>query len=460
MIFLFKKQKMHRRNIQIILLRYYLHQIKNKEVRMQSKLALSISTILLLSASSLHAIKFETLGYKSISMGGASVASSAGSLATYNNPALLGKTPYTVEVSMGGGVSVYDHGALASITKLDDSGFIDTLDKASQDVNDLTDADRKNLIDGTGIIIDMDGNAVTVAPQGYLGAQVFGFGFGVFGGSDSAVTAVVDQAHDQLYFENGTGNYVDIDDNSISQAQYETQSIEYAINNDLTYLDAAGVALIEVPIAYGHNFETTLGNIMVGGALKYMQAITYTDQLKIDDSEEDNGDDFKKDKTSSNFGLDLGVAYQPVFSYDLTFGLVVKNLNAPTFDFADGTNYTIDPLVRAGVAYNIFDSLEVAADLDLTSNKVLTEDLESQMVGGGLNYEPFTDFFALSLRAGLMQNLHSSDKAGLIYTAGMGIGVKWFQIDLSGQMSGNSNTIEDVTVPQYTKVNLALISRW
>ena len=74
---------------------------------MQSKLALSLSTILLLGGSSLHALKFETLGYKSVSMGGAAVASSAGSIATYNNPALLAKTPYGVEVSLGGGVSEY-----------------------------------------------------------------------------------------------------------------------------------------------------------------------------------------------------------------------------------------------------------------------------------------------------------------------------------------------------------------
>ena len=139
---------------------------------MQSKLALSISTILLLGVSSLHAIKFETLGYKSISMGGAAVASSTGSIATYNNPALLGKTPYTVEVSMGGGASEYDHGALASIQKLDDLGFIDTLDNLPENLNDITEQETTTLLDGTQIVIDMDGNAVTVAPQAYLGAQV------------------------------------------------------------------------------------------------------------------------------------------------------------------------------------------------------------------------------------------------------------------------------------------------
>ena len=150
---------------------------------MQSKLALSLSTILLLSVSSLHAIKFETLGYKSISMGGAAVASSTGSIATYNNPALLGKTPYSVEVSMGGGASEYDHGALASIQKLEDIGFLDTVDKASQNFTTLTSQYRKTLIDGTAVMVEMDGNAVTIAPQAYLGAQVMGFGFGVFGAS-------------------------------------------------------------------------------------------------------------------------------------------------------------------------------------------------------------------------------------------------------------------------------------
>ena len=432
---------------------------------MQSKLALSISTILLLGVSSLHAIKFETLGYKSISMGGAAVASSTGSIATYNNPALLGKTPYTVEVSMGGGASEYDHGALASIQKLDDLGFIDTLDNLPENLNDITEQETTTLLDGTQIVIDMDGNAVTVAPQAYLGAQVYGFGFGVFGSTDATAIADVNQSATRLIFSD-TGSatgYSEISTSGItidvSESDYLNYSIDSAINDGSTALDVRGAAIVEVPLAYGHNFETTLGNIMVGGAVKYMHAITYTERLKIDDSGE-VANDVKKDQESSNFGVDIGLAYQPSFAYDLTFGIVAKNLNSPEFDFADGTTYTIDPLVRAGVAYNIFDSLQVAADYDITSNKTLNNEVESQMVGGGLNYEPFTDFFALSLRAGLMQNLHSGDKAGLIYTAGMGIGVKWFQIDLSGQMSSNSNTVEDVTVPQYAKVNVALISRW
>jgi len=431
---------------------------------MQPKITLSLSALLLLGGTSLHALKFETLGYKSVSMGGAAVASSSGSVATYNNPALLGNTPYAVEVSLGGGVSEYDQGALASITKLDDIGFIDTIDKASQDVTTLTPSDVQNLIDGANVVVGMDGNTVSVAPQGYLAAQVGSFGFGLFGSSDSAATAIVDQNHTQLIFEN-SGLYVKIDSNGIaspsSAADYNNYSIEYAINNGLTYLDVKGVTVGEVPVAYGHSFETAIGNVMVGGALKYMQAVTYIQKMEIDNSGSLSGSlGEKHDQRSSDYGIDLGLAYQPAFAYDLTLGLVAKNLNTPTFDFYDGSSYTVDPMVRAGIAYSILDSLEVAADIDLTSNKMLNGDVESQMVGGGINFEPFKKFFALSLRAGLMQNLHENDQAGLIYTAGVGIGLKWLQLDLSGQLSGNDSTVQDVSVPQYSMVNLALISRW
>ncbi len=433
---------------------------------------LPLTALMLISGSSLHAMKFETLGYKSISMGGASVASSTGSLATYNNPALLSKTPYKIEVSMAGGISAYDHGVGASAQELEDTGFMDTVDKLSNDINTITDADKNVLVEGKNVILDMNGESVTVAPQGYLGAQVKSFGFGVFTGSDVTATAIVSETHNQFYFEstdaNGSTAYYDAlayDPNdpsnrpTVDQATYEAQSIEYAVNNNLTYLHVKGVALAEVPIAYGHNFRTNLGNIMVGGALKYMQAITYTDVLNIDDTE-DSGESAKKDKRSSNFGIDLGFAYQPSFSYDLTFGLVAKNLNAPKFDFFDGTEYSVDPLVRAGVAYDIFDSLEVAADLDLTRNKTFNNEVDSQMVGGGFNYEPFKSLFALSLRGGLMYNLDTDDKSGLIYTAGLGIGVKWIQLDLSAQSSGRTSTVQGYTVPQYSKVNLALVSRW
>jgi len=432
---------------------------------MLPKSILTFTGISLLTLGSLYAAKFEPLGYKAISMGGASVASSTGSMATYNNPALLGKNEYTVEVSMGLGVAEQDYGAGASIAELNDLSFMDTLDKAAEDPDSLSASERQDLLEATDILIGMDGDKISLLPQAYLAVQAGNFAIGVFSSTDTLITASVDTDYDQLIFENNDGSYSRIDENGeivdATESEYNDSSIVLAINEGLTYLDVEGAALAEVPFAYGHDFETRIGDIMVGGALKYMEVITYVDKYNVDGSGEiDSESDVKRDKRSSNFGVDIGLAYRPAFSYDLTLALVGKNLNAPAFDYYDGSKYTIDPLVRAGFAYKVIDSLEIAADIDLTSNKTLNSDLESKMVGGGLNYEPFNNLFALSLRGGLMKNLHKNDKAGLIYTAGLGLGVKWFQIDLSAEVSDNVSTSEGTTVPQYAKVNLALISRW
>jgi len=431
--------------------------MNTKESFMSLPKIILTSSIITLSTLSLQAIQFESLGYKSISMGGASVANSSGSAASYNNPALLAKTPYTVEVTVSAGLSIYDFGARDALSELSDLDFINIMDKASNDVNSLNDADRQNLETGTSVIVDMDGSAIAVDPQGYVGAHIGSFGFGVYVTSDSAFTATTSAQHDKLYFNNN-GNYTDIYDNPVTQTQYENESVQYAVENQLSYLDVAGASIAEIPLAYGHNFETNIGDIMVGGAVKYMHAITYIETLSFD--EDQNNGDTRKDFQSNNFGIDIGLAYQPSFSYDLTFGLVAKNLNGPEFDFYNGTTYKVDPMVRAGIAYKIFNSLEIATDIDLTSNKLLNNVIDSQMVGGGINYEPFSSFFALSLRGGIMKNLHAGDQASAIYTAGMGIGLKMLQIDLSAQTSGNTKEIEGYPVPNYGKINLALISRW
>ena len=114
-------------------------------------------------------------------------------------------------------------------------------------------------------------------------------------------------------------------------------------------------------------------------------------------------------------------------------------------------------MVRAGAAYNIGDMLELAVDMDITKNETFVPGIKNQMLGGGVSFHPVSWF---ALRGGAMKNLASNDEAGVIYTAGLGFGLKWFQLDISGQMSGKTNTVEDTEYPRYAKVNVALISRW
>jgi hypothetical protein len=421
-------------------------------------LKLSLSAVALLGGfTSAGAIAFESIGYKASGMGGAGVANAAGSLAGYYNPALLADTKYDVEVSLGVGITARDSGLGQSADELNDLDFADLIDRASENVIALSPDDKDKLIEAKNIAIDMDGDALQASPRAYLGVQVKNFGIGIYGYSDAVGKAVVDQAHDQLIFENSDA-YVQLNDDGSTtpsnQTDYENTSLEYALNNNLTYTDVKGVAIAEVPLSYGHRFETKVGALSVGGSLKFMQGVTYFDQIDLDDSDSSDSSD-KNDKTSSNFGIDIGLLYQPV--RDLSIGLVGKNLNSPEFESVEGfDDFTVDPMFRAGIAYDLLDSLEIAMDIDLTKNSTFLEDVDSQMIGGGLDFHPFS---WLSLRGGLMQNI-SDDFAGLIYTAGLGIGAKWLQLDLSGQVGNQWGTFDGTDYPKYTNINLALISRW
>jgi hypothetical protein len=429
-----------------------------KALQMNSKL--SIIAFVAISATTLNAMQFQTIGYKSISMGGAGVASSASSTATYNNPALLAKASHKSEISFGAGISAYDHGIGSSIQALDDNDFMDLIDKAEVNDDSLSEKEIKNLYNSRNIALDMDNKGLEVSPHFYLGAQVNNWGFGVFGTFNVAGTAQVSQTKDKLIYETDGNQYRELlEDGSIVEStleEYENSSIVYAMDNEDTAINTVGVGIIEVPIAYAHKFELSKGDVYVGATLKYMKAMTYIETLQLDNEENDDSDnDFEE--TSSSFGIDFGVAYEPNFVKNLTVAMVVKNLNAPKFSLATGGDVTIDPMLRIGAAYNIQDNVEVAMDIDLTKNETFIPGLDSQMIGAGVDYHPAS---WASLRAGLMTNLDSADEAGMIYTLGLGLGAEWLQIDLSAQMSSSSGTIDGTSYPQYTKVNLALISRF
>jgi hypothetical protein len=92
----------------------------------------------------------------------------------------------------------------------------------------------------------------------------------------------------------------------------------------------------------------------------------------------------------------------------------------------------------------------------LTSNETFIPDYESQFIGGGINFHPFS---WLSLRGGAMTNMKEKDE-GMIWTAGLGFGLKWFQLDLSGQYSSKESEYDGNTIPRYGRVQVAIVSKW
>jgi hypothetical protein len=412
------------------------------------------------------AMEFQVLGAKAASMGGAGIATSPSSLAAYNNPALLANNPEKFTIHVGAGVGLKDTGAGRAVGDLSDLDFSGIMDKIQGDAStfDATDDEVQTLQKARDIIVGMDQKGFQVAPTVDLALSFGSFGTGLFLTSDIGALANVDQTRKALIFreDNGTPNdltddqFYDVETGSVTTpTDYNNLSLQYAVENKNTNLSVVGLAVIEIPLAYGYALDTGYGALAVGGALKYMKGQTFYTKVDIDsDNALDNLSDYSVD--SSTFGIDLGLTFKPTKVENLTLALVGKNLNTPSFDIsaaAGGGDYEIKPAVRAGVAYKLGEVVEFAFDADLTENKSLVG-YNTRYIGGGANF----DLSALELNVGLMKNISSNDEAGVIYTAGLATGPDWFHFELSAQMASKSGEVDGTSYPKQAMVNFAISS--
>ncbi len=421
--------------------------------------------ISLIVSSFLFGFEFQPMGFTSAGMGGAGVANAKGSVGLYYNPALLAKHRYSAEISLGVGIGVREYNLINRIDRLaNEDKLSETIkhiaDNAPVSGSNIASGDNKRMEDALKQLYALSqGNGFSIQPTAEFAAQFGNFGIGVFGEGDFTAQAVIDRQH--LYVivkdkDNGGYYYYDPKHDvygASSKEMYEKYSLEYALDNNLTYLDVKGIGIAEVPIGYAKSFNIKNSTLSVGIALKYMQGITYKNQISIDTNSDELEDSLKDNKkTSSSFGLDLGL----LLSADkINIGLVAKNLNSPKFKFYDGSEYKVKPMVRGGINLELTNWLEFAMDIDLTKNDTLIKDFKSQYIGGGFNIHQ--SWF--SIRAGAMRNM-VQDEEGTIITAGLGLGLKWFQLDLAAEASTKTGTYDGQDIPRYFKVNVALISRW
>lgn len=404
------------------------------------------------------AMEFQVLGAKAASMGGAGIATSPSSLAAYNNPALLANNPEKFSIHLGAGIGLKDTGAGKAIGDLNDLDFSGVSDLVDGNAENATVDQINTLLQAQGIIVGMDGTGFQINPTADLGLSFGSFGTGLFGTSDIGGVANVDPTHTALIFEGSTpGTYYDITSGTpvlSDLTAYNATSIQYAIDNGTTNVDIVGLAVYEIPLAYGHAFDTGYGSLSVGGALKYMKGKSFYKSVKLDD---DNAMDNINDNAvdSSTFGIDLGLAFKPTKVENLTLALVGKNLNTPAFDKIGGGEYEIKPAVRAGGAYKFNEWAELAMDVDLTENESLVG-YNTRYIGGGANF----DLSALELNVGLMKNIASNDEAGVIYTAGLATGPDWLHFELSAQMASKKGEVDGTSYPKQAMVNFAISSAW
>lgn len=182
-------------------------------------------------------------------------------------------------------------------------------------------------------------------------------------------------------------------------------------------LNATALALIEIPVGYGHTFFTNVGDISAGLNFKFIRAFGYTFKEEINYAKSQitmpKIDDIISTQT---FGVDLGILYTPIFAKRFNLGLVIKNLNTPVIK-TNKNSIELNRQLRTGISYELSKSLTLALDYDLLPNDTLsTVNPQSQMLGGGI----LMNLKYIDFRVGAMKDLEIADN-GVILTGGFNL---------------------------------------
>lgn len=388
-----------------------------------------------------NALDFGAMGNTSIGMGGAGVALQSSAFGAYYNPSLI-----SIDSKIRFGYTLgarYQQRNIDRLAQFDFKGMIDNanalvtanggagamadkqkVEALYKDIKNLGDIFSQNHL----AITSQNGISLQIAPGGLRGS--FGsLAISYFASFYANISGSSDIANKQLIVKNGNGNnYYKVDSmgnvTSSDATNYKNHSIISAIdNNQLASMATTNLLLQEVPLTYAYTFFFENSNLNLGVNLKYINALFY--QQRVDIGKDTNlskiTSDFKANipsKSASNFGIDLGVSYQidlPKFQ-GLTFGLVAKNINYPSFKF-DATKLTIKPQYRLGIAYNN-PLITFAFDADILPNEMLgfsDEPQLSQMLATGLKF----DLKYLDMRVGVAKDIRQDN--GFIFTTGINI---------------------------------------
>ncbi|MCX2717558.1 conjugal transfer protein TraF [Helicobacter sp. MIT 21-1697] len=283
-------------------------------------------------------------------------------------------------------------------------------------------------------------------------------GFGVFASAFSNASLSLDPSNNKLIFDLG-GKYYEANvsgDNITLTFDQNRTDLNGSIMNDTAKhtLNAQALALIEVPLGYGHTLFTPMGDINIGAAAKFIQGMNYSHKFNFSVG---NVPDFDINKdnilTGYGFGLDVGVLYTPRLMKNFHIGLVAKNINNPSLKMTDKTHqvqdFTLHRQVRAGVSYEMLNFLTFAFDADILPNDTLSlKSPQSQFLGGGV----MANFKFIDLRLGAMQDIRSNAGEGLILTGGANL---LGFLDVAVQYGlGQNITLYDINLSNYMSVRV------
>ncbi|WP_163556297.1 conjugal transfer protein TraF [Helicobacter suis] len=354
-----------------------------------------------LTYGGLEGLEFGGMGNTSFGMGGAGVALENSTWGLYYNPALLDIDDRT-KFAYSFGVSVAQKNILSSLNSMQANG-----DPSSFYPPRIARLNGAHASSQNGLVVQIHPKLKKI--KGGIGTFAIGVFASGFVGADILV--------------NNPNNL-------------------YSSSNKA---EARGLVLGSIPIGYAKGFDFhKWGKLSIGVDFKYIYSLSYGIGAPIDQLRNvtlDLSDMIKQ----SHFGLDLGAAYR---IKGFTVGLVGKYLNAPKIKFNNGiSSMRIDPQVRLGLGYR-YKWLNLAWDLDLTSNKTLMLGRYSQMTGGGI----MASFKWFAIKFGAMGNIASESlHQGIILTGGL----RFFKVlDISVQSGLQTMAFNSIKIPNYLAVRV------
>ncbi|MFC3848447.1 conjugal transfer protein TraF [Helicobacter baculiformis] len=442
----------------------------------------------MLMCASMGALEFGQMGDTSFAMGGAGVALENSAWGLYYNPALLdvdarSKLGYSFGVSLGSknilplisaarqssqALSSLDIGSLLTQNNLQfPLTFSANQGSSAQAVIKMANA-AKNFLSLNGVQLDsQNGLVLQIHPRLKSRREIGTFAVGIFASGFIGAGVQIDPKYNQLILKASipqippkAGNNLQYLSAGISPTNITfSQSSEQNFNSSSMFspnaqhsTTARVLALGSVPFGYakGINFGR-FGMLSIGADARYIYSLSYgmsvkgnLDSLINNTSNTISGLNFNNLMHQNHFGLDLGMVYR---IKGVSVGLVGKYLNAPKISYSDGLALRIEPQVRMGLGWR-WKWLNLAWDLDLTSNKTLIPNIVSQMTGGGL----MASFRWFALKFGAMGNLaKKSLHQGVILTGG----VRLFKIlDVSIQSGLQTTLFNGVKIPNYMALRI------
>ncbi|MFI5346849.1 MAG: conjugal transfer protein TraF [Elusimicrobiota bacterium] len=381
---------------------------------------LSAVLAFLIAAAPAGAVEWNTMGPRSMGMGGAGVALAQGPLASYWNPAALGRA---TENSYGFSMPVSVHAALTGTAI---AGAKD-LQNAQSNCTSLGAAACQAQINVALGELANPTNGLRVDGSAGGDFKVGKIAFFANGFLDAGAVPRIDQTH------NGT--------NPGAPATY--------IGNNTSALIVKGARILEFGAGYGHELPFAPG-VFLGGDLKLMRAqVGYANYLIIQNNN-NSSNIISNLKTgavdSSNIGIDAGALWDVERTFQNArwqprVGLTGRNLNNPKFSqpasaAADGVGgkYAVNPQARLGLAISPLHWWNIAADMDLTRNLTPVDGVASRQLGLGTEVNVFNrTWINIPLRFGLARNLETGTN---MLTAGAGLNFLHLMVDFAGEASG------------------------